>query len=158
MKKIILGWVIFGLGICFILPQIVEAKGFKNRLNSIADYLEEGRYSKVIKKYAKPSDGYLIGTFLGEGKYYPKSIFNSYIRRIDYQILQKRVLTKDEWNEYFTKVKAKKRGIIITQKVPTCNLNPQAVIWQVIKKKNKPVRLKGYLETYVLTMRQFGLY
>ncbi len=158
MKKIVFSSIMFCL--CFVLvsPNFADAKTFKNHLNMIGNYLNQARYGQLVNSYANSRNtGYLIGTFMSEGHYYPKSILKNEIKQTDYLVLQKKILTKDQWNNYFTKVKARKRGIVITQKVPTSSLSPEAVIFQVIKKNNGIVTLRGYLESQVETLEFFGL-
>lgn len=159
MKKIVLSSILFCL--CFVFGSInfADAKMFKDHLNTIGNYLNHARYGQLIDNYAKSkSTGYLIGTFMSEGHYYPKSILKYEIMQNDYLVLQKRVLTKEQWNNYFNVYKARKRGIIITQKIPTSFSSPDAVVFQVIKKNNGVVTLKGLLETNISILHESGLY
>jgi len=157
MKKIVFSSIMFCL--FFVTTNYADARTFKNHLNRIGDYLNQARYSRLVDNYANSrSTGYLIGTFMSEGHYYPKSILKTEIKQTDYLVLQKKILTKDQWNSYFTNVNVQKRGIVIARKVPTCSVYPQAAVFQVVKKNNGVVTLKGYLETYISTLQHFGLY
>ncbi|MFA6296441.1 MAG: hypothetical protein WC663_03745 [Patescibacteria group bacterium] len=158
MKKIILSSIIFCLCFAFGSINFADAKMFKDHLNSIGNYLNHAKYGQLVDTYAKSrSTGYLIGTFLSEGHYYSKSILKTEIKQTDYLVLQKKTLTASQWNSYFTSVNARKRGIVIARKVPTCSIYPQAVVFQVVKKNNGVVTLKGYLETYISTLHESGL-
>ena len=159
MRKNVSWGIMFCLCLVLVLPNFVNAKSFKNHLNKIGDYLNHAKYGRLVNKYAKSRNaGYLIGTFMSEGHYYSRSILKTEIKQIDYLVLQKRILTEKQWDSYFTSVKAKKRGVIIARKIPTNSVFPQAVVFQVIKKNNGAVTLKGYLETYISALQNSGLY
>ena len=159
MKKIILSGVFCVL--CFVLvsPGLAEAKTFKYQVGKISKGLENGKIDKVVDRFTRKSSGYLIGTFQSEGKNYSRKQFRSTLKAYGYEVLERRQLTKREWNTYFNKTKAKKRAVIMAKKVPCgCVLNPNMVVIQIKRNKHGKARMIGYLSSTLYTLRAAGLY
>ncbi|MEW6407777.1 MAG: hypothetical protein AB1465_03745 [Patescibacteria group bacterium] len=164
-NKSFIGIIVVFVAVFFFNANITLAAGksFNSHLKIVKRMLNKGKYNSLTNKYLEKS--IKVGTYRSEYDIIPRGFAKmTLLTPNSFKVIHSAQMSKAKWNEHFSAVAAKKRGVVAAKVLVKgtkeiyvdIDGNELVYIFQVVKQKGK-TKIPAILNSTLNIVKYFSL-